>query len=130
MKSQKITVIIFFLILALVPILIFCLPKEKFSQEENKFLTEFPSFSAENVLDRSFMNQFEKYAADHFPLRPMWIGMKTNVEHLSGKAEINGVFILKDRLIEKTDEMSEENIKKSIDAMNQFAKNYQGTTSL
>lgn len=130
MKYQKITIILFFSLLALMPLLIFLLPKQEFSQEENRYLADFPKLSLKTIADKEFMDGFDEYAADHFPLRTSWIGMKTQLEHLSGRKEINGVYILKDRLIEKTDEIDQENIRKSVKEMNAFAKRFSGSTSL
>ena len=56
--------------------------------------------------------------------------MKTHLEHLSGLKEINGVFVLKDHLIEKVDQIDSENIRKSVKEMNTFAKRFEGSTSL
>ncbi len=130
MKYQKITVILFFLLLAAMPLFIFLLPQKEFSQEENRYLADFPTFSLETIVDREFMDGFDQYAADHFPLRTSWIGVKTKLEHLSGKKEINGVYILKDRLIDKVDTVDQENIRKSIREMNAFAERFDGSTSL
>lgn len=130
MKHQKITAALFFLILAVVPLLIFLLPKQEFSQEENRYLADFPTLSLRSIADKEFMDGFDEYAADHFPLRTSWIGMKTRLEHLSGEKEVNGVYILKDRLIEKVDTLDEENIRKSIDEINAFAARFDGSTSL
>ena len=130
MKYQKITIILFFFLLALVPLLIFLLPKEEFSQEENRYLADFPKLSLQNIADKSFMDGFDEFTADHFPLRTSWIGMKTGLEHLSGEKEINGVYILKDRLVEKVDQIDEENIRRSVKEMDSFAERFNGSTSL
>lgn len=130
MKYQKITVILFFSLLSLVPLLIFCLPKKGFSPEENRHLADFPTLSLQSIADKDFMDGFDEYAVDHFPLRTSWIGMRARLEHLSGKKEVNGVYILKDRLIEKVDKIDDENIRASIKAMNDFAGRFDGSTSL
>lgn len=130
MKYQKITIVLFFFLLALIPLLIFLLPKQEFSQEENRYLADFPELSLEAITNKSFMDEVDVYAADHFPLRTSWIGMKTHLEHLSGLKEINGIFVLKDRLIEKVDQIDSENIRKSVKEMNTFAKRFEGSTSL
>lgn len=130
MKFQKITVILFFFLLALIPLLIFLLPKEVFSQEENRYLADFPTLSLRAIADKEFMDGFDEYAADHFPLRTSWIQMKTGIEHLSGQKEVNGVYILNDRLIEKVDTIDEDSVHRSIKEMNIFAERFGGSTSL
>ena len=130
MKFQKVTVILFFFLLTLIPLLIFLLPKQEFSQEENRYLMDFPALSLQSIANKNFMDGFDGYAADHFPLRTSWIKMKTGLEHLSGAREVNGVYILKDRLIEKVDTIDEDSVRRSIKEMNIFAERFGGSTSL
>ena len=130
MKHQKITILLFFLMLVMVPLLIFFLPKQDFSQQENRYLADFPEISLQAIADQEFMEGFDQYVADHFPLRTSWIGMKTELEYLSGQKEVNGVYILNDRLIEKIDEIDKQNVHQSIEAMNSFAERFRGSTSL
>ncbi len=126
----RVTGLIFLLIIFVTPILIFAVPKPAFSEEENKYLARFPKFSAETLLDKSFMSGFEDYAADHFPARPQWIALQTRTLLTLGRREVNGVYILKDRLIEKLDEPDAELVNNSTEAMREFAGRFSGSTYL
>ena len=76
------------------------------------------------------MTGFEDYAADHFPARSAWIGMQTRFQLLLGQREINGVYVLKDRLLERVDPPTGKNVANSVLAMSQFAERFDGTTYL
>ncbi len=122
--SHKITVAIFFVLLILLPLLTFLVPKDRFSENENRYRTEIPAPTAENIFDRSFMDNFEKHFADYFPWRESFIGAKTRLELLAGKKESGGVFILPDRLIEKYASPNLDTIHQNVDAINRFADYY------
>lgn len=75
------------------------LPDAAFSQNENRYLSQMPkpSFgSAGNVLTGEFMEDFETYVNDQFPLRDQWVGLKSFSERLSGKKANNGVYFAAD----------------------------------
>ena len=65
----------------------------KFSESENRVLSQFPKLSISSVVDGSFMKGFETYLTDQFPLRDNLISVKTFADRLVGKNEENGVFI-------------------------------------
>ncbi len=71
-------------------------PDRDFSPTENRYLALLPSFSTESVLDGEFMDDFESYTTDQFPLRDLWISVKSWTERLTGKQENNGVYFGKD----------------------------------
>ncbi len=108
----------------------FLIPKEKFSEDENKYLASFPAFSVSSIRDKTFMSGFEEYAADHFPFRSSWIGLQTRLQLLLGQKEINGVYILKDRLLERVDPPAGSNVANSVLAMSEFAQRFDGATYL
>lgn len=118
-----ITCIIFFAVLITFPVITVFTPKEKFSDMENRTLQTMPEASAKTIFDRSYMNKLETYISDHFAGRLSWIKGKTAVETAIGKYERNGIYILKDRLVEKIDEPDYTLIDKSIAAINTFAEN-------
>lgn len=122
-KTQKrITALIFLLIVIFLPFITLVSKKENFSELENRVLSKKPEFSLENWFDKSFMNDFESYVSDHFSGREKWITKKIDIELMTGKKEINGVYITDDRLIEKIPEPDNDCIKRSVDTINNFAK--------
>ena len=55
-------------------------PKQTFSEEENRALEEIPQLSLENLADGSFMSSAESYVGDHFMLRQAFISLSTTVK--------------------------------------------------
>ncbi len=70
------------------------LPDRDFSEQENRYLTQFEAPTLENVFGENgeFMADFEKYVNDQFPLRDSWIHLKAWSERLLGKQENNDVY--------------------------------------
>ena len=57
----------------------FCLmPDKDFSESERRLLQQFPEISLKTVFDGSFMDEFEAYAQDQFPLRDAFRGLKSS----------------------------------------------------
>lgn len=119
--TRTITIVLFFGMLIAFPVITVFSHKDSFSQVENRNLSKMPEFSVEGVKDRSYMKGLENYLSDHFVLRSQWIGLKSESELAVGKKEINDIFVLNDRLVEKFDTVNETSVKKSIDAINKFA---------
>lgn len=119
--SKIISFLLFFGLLLILPILTVVLPKEKFSETENRNLASLPKFSVENVFNRKYMNGLETYLSDHFIGRTTWIKGKTMLELMEGKKESNGVFITEDRLMQKLPTPNTVENDKSIAAINNFA---------
>ena len=70
----------------------FILPDREFSEQENKNLTLFRAPTWETVRSGEFMEKFEKYYNDQFPLRDQWVQMKAYSERALGKQENNKVY--------------------------------------
>ncbi|MCL1788822.1 MAG: DHHW family protein [Oscillospiraceae bacterium] len=112
---QKILVILFTLICVALPVLTFIfIPKEPtpFSENENRFLSasvkpdlsgyikNFFTKKPNNIKSKQFMNGFDSWFADRFILREDWIVLQNELETLQGKTEINGVFIVGDKMLQ------------------------------
>lgn len=112
-------------------------PDADFSEEENRPLAKFPSFSVESLLDGSFSDGINTYFADQFPIRDLFVGIKGVTETASLKGENNGVLLGKNgqlavRLftmyksrLERTEDMDyyySDTVAMSIDALNAYAE--------
>lgn len=96
-----------------------------FSEEENRVLVTMPKFTIKGFLSGDFVENYTKYVEDNFAGRKGFVSIKTNLEKLSGKTEINSVFIGEDgQLFEKFEEGPEEETKAKIDAINSFSEKY------
>ena len=131
MKPNKLTanIAIFAVLLILLPALTLFLPKKTFSENENRYLQEFPVPTLKTIKDKSFMSAFEKFFSDHFVLREQWIQLKNQMEIATNKKEINGVYLTEKRLIEHQ-ELNEDIIQQNTEAINSFAEKYKKPTFL
>lgn len=104
-------------------------PDVKYSEAENRVLTQLPKLDIGNVRDKSFMTDLEDYTADQFILRDWWIRLKVNCELLTEKREFNGVYLGKDQyLMQIPTEPDQKNVQDNLDAMNQFAEQNKNLT--
>ena len=103
-KHKIITVALFALMSLVIPVitLINCFSNQGrvFSENENRYLQDFPELSIDSIIDKKFTPDFEKYFSDRIFLREQWIGLKNNFDKLLGKSEIKGVFTADGRMIE------------------------------
>ena len=119
--SSLINCVVFFALLITLPVVTALLPKKERSEMENKPLQKMPSISAKTVFNRKYMNDLETYISDHFVGRTSWIKSKTVLETSLGKRERNGIYILKNRLVEHIADPDYDSIDKSVNEVNKFA---------
>ena len=122
------------------------LPKKEKSENENRYLADFPSAINEKKLetaknpadvwnsvkwkyinDRSghaFKDDFETYLSDHIVRREDWVKASNRIQTLSGKKEINGVYTLDNQMIQTFKEYNADDVNNSINAMNAFAERF------
>ena len=86
--------------------------------------------SAAAVADRSAMEQTEDWLADHFPLQSSLTAMHTRLELLTGRREVDGVYVLADRLLERQGTIPEKTVSLSAQAVSDFATGFRGAVSL
>lgn len=146
MTPAKLTIALFTVITLAVPVVTAVLPKQERSENENRTLAEFPDLvdhtkmdKAENLGDAvgaikwdyitvrdkdSWMDDFETYFSDHLVGREDWVRTKNEIEKLAGKKEINGVYTLGDQMIQVFKEYNQDDVLKSLNAMNKFAETH------
>ncbi len=96
-----------------------------FSEEENRTLATMPKFTIKSFLSGDFTEEYTEYVEDNFAGKKGFVSIKTNLETLSGKTEINSIFIGEDgQLFEKFKEGSEEETSAKIAAINSFSEKY------
>ena len=94
-----------------------------YSERENRYLAKLPSVSVQSVLDGSFMDDWETYLSDQFPLRDWCVTLRSNALSLLGQTRINGVFIGSGGyLIPKDDEVDYNKIDEQTEAVNAAAE--------
>ncbi len=122
--SKKILATVFFAMLAVFTLATYLMPKSSFSELENRALASPPPFGIDSIFDKSFMDQTEKYLADHVFLREPIAKTKTAIELAIGRREIGGVYVCDDRLIENIAQPDAETSASNASAINAFAAKY------
>lgn len=68
-------------------------PAETYSESERRALEDFPQLNAETLLSGKFMEKFESYAQDQFPLRDGFRRLKAlTALHLFRQQDNNGIY--------------------------------------
>lgn len=102
-------------------------PEKRFSENENRFLAEFPKYTNDKLINGDYMNGLGEYINDQFVFRDNWISLKTLSERAMLKPDINSVYFAKDDyLIEKHNksDVSEEQAEKNKERLIEFVKKY------
>lgn len=107
-------------------------PVRERSESENRTLAQKPEFTLESLFEKDetkrYTRKYEAFLTDQFIGRDAWIGIKTRVERMLGKTDINGVYFAKDGyLITRTDAdaIDTEQEGKNIAALAAFLERYQ-----
>ncbi len=129
---KKIGIALFFVILIGLPVMTFThLPKDKkpFSENENRYLEEYPEVSLETIKSEDFMNGFDKWFSDRFYGRENWISTKNKVETALGKSEISTVYTKDDQMMQLISTNSDigtgcdyKDLDKNVNVINTFAE--------
>ena len=99
----------------------FALPRERFSEEENRVLSDFPHASLYSVADGSFFKRLSAFYSDRVPLRSFMIRAKAVCELGSGKRQNGGVLYLDGgRLVDRCEYATLDTLKANLDAMADF----------
>ena len=84
---------VFFAPLILLAVLTLLLPSKTFSVNENRPLAQRPVLSVSNIQTGNIQSGLSDYLSDQFPLRDFWIGASAALKKLSGRKEINGIYL-------------------------------------
>jgi hypothetical protein len=130
---KPVLVLLFAVLITTLPITSFAfMPRSEpiFSENENRYLTRLPSFTASNITSRRFMQGFDEWFADRFTLREDFIILQNNLESLQGKTEINGVFTANDRLILAWRREPEPHFARLLESVDSFAERHSVKSSV
>ena len=93
--KQKILSISFVLFLTIVFILNIFIKDIDISSSERRRLEKFPKITAENVMDGSFMEDFDLYTIDQFIFRDTFRTIKANINYnIFQKLDNNGIYVI------------------------------------
>lgn len=117
--------LLFFLLPVIVLVSSIILPDTGFSEKENRILASRPALKLDQIISGVYEKQFETYENDQFPLRDMWITLKTTTDRLMGKVEENGVYLGKNGyLMEAFNAPSQTQYDATVNAMTSFAQKH------
>lgn len=122
-KINIVFISIFILIITLVPVIMAFTEDKEFSENENRYLSNKPKISINNILTGKYFKNFEKYVDDQFIFRDKLYEIKTQIQILVGNKDINGVYLAKDNyLIEKKseNEIDKRKLQDNINKLNEF----------
>ncbi|MGF9977428.1 DHHW family protein [Viridibacillus arvi] len=121
-KTERILVLGFVGTLFLLLLIFFILPKQKFSELENRYLQGIPQLTWNNIWSKKYAEDVEIFITDHFPFRDKWISVKSTVEQSRLQQENNDIYKGKDGyLFEKFSEPNYMQIQKYTESINEFA---------
>lgn len=124
MKKLKIVLIILFLVMLYGGTMAtFAVDKREYSVTENRELARKPKLKLKRILNGKYQKKYEKYLSDQFPLRDGWVDLAVHMQVISGKKDINGVYIGKDGyLLEKQEEgdFDKDKVRENIKCLSSF----------
>ena len=101
------------------------MPKQSFSENENRVLAAMPEFSFASLWDGAFRTGFEAWFADHFAGRDTWSALHHLVETAAGRKDSGGVYLgREDHLFLIPTAPEAENVKNLSEAINAFTEAY------
>lgn len=92
-KNAFFTIAVIAVIILVFTVADFCREDRIYSETENRMLASRPAVSRENILSGKYAEEYEEYVTDQFVSRDKWIGIKTQMDILLQKKEINGVYL-------------------------------------
>lgn len=93
-KKDIVLCILFLLLIGGGFLLCLFLPKAKYSDSERRMLSPMPKWSAQGIWSGRFMSDFENYAADAFPFRDSFRGIKAlTAQNIFARKDNNGIYV-------------------------------------
>ena len=98
---------------------------EDFSQSERRKLSAFPEFTGKTVLNGSFMDKFETYTLDQFPIRDGFRQMKALFSYrVLNMKDNNGIYLVGDHVAKMEYPLNEQSLHGAVEKFNKIQKKY------
>ena len=121
--SKILTIVLFLGMMYGLTIVNVLAPQRTFSDNENRVLEQMPQLSLKNIFSGSFDTQFEKWFADQFVGRDIWISIKAGTKLASGGIQNNDVYFGKrDHLIGRFVKASDKTLENNAAKINEFSE--------
>ena len=111
----------------------FVTPDRLFSESENRILASKPEFSGEALQQGTYTEDYETYVTDQFVGRDKWIAVKTYMDILLQKKDINGVYLAEDNYLmeqHKPEDYPEELEEEKLELLEQLVQRWDATVML
>ena len=94
--QKKITGIVILVMIAALSVMTLVMPKKEYSENENRYLADFPALSWQSIANTSFMDGLESYLSDHFAGRDPFMTVRTCYERITWRNQVNGIYMCDD----------------------------------
>ena len=125
-KVKNITVsILFAAVLTAMSLFAWLKPADDYSMVERRPLDQFPKLNGSTILNATFMNSFEDYALDQFPMRDAFRAIKAfTALNIMGQMDVNDLYY-KDGVISKVEyPLKEDLVEHATDTFNTIFDKY------
>lgn len=121
-KASTIFLIVLWGVLALSAWLV---PSRDISQAERRPLAQRPECSVQTLLNGKFMEDFEDYALDQFPLRDAFRRLKARVHYqVLCQKDNNGIYLAEDSAVKQEYPLHEDSVDHFLERMNRLYEKY------
>lgn len=95
------------------------------SDTERRKLKQFPEISLNNIIDGSFMEDFDEYTTDQFVFRNKFRNIKANINYnLFRKIDNNGIYVINDYIFKTEYPTNIKSIDNFINKINSIGNNF------
>lgn len=106
-------------------------PVKEISEAERRPLAKRPEVSAQTVANGSFMEKFEDYAVDQFPMRDTFRRIKSMFHtYALGQKDNNGIYIADGYAVKQEYPINENSVEHFIERMNYLRDKYLGDSKV
>ena len=123
MKKKNIPLIAgFCLLLAVINLSFFLLPKQEFSTNEKRVLQSAPKFSWNRLANGSLFSSIDSYISDHFSGRDFWVGFNAYYQQFCGLNAAGEIYQGKDGWLMERPVEPGKTFQDNVQVLEQFAK--------
>lgn len=123
--KHKVSSMILMALWAVLAIWAWCSPSEETSDAERRPLAQMPEISADAVLEGSFMEDFEEYSLDQFPIRDSFRQLKSLFHYnVLNQSDNNGIYIADGYAVQQEYPLNEASVSHALERLRNVYENY------
>ncbi len=100
----------------------FVLPKESYSAQEKRMLSDFPELNAETLFNGDFQKNLDTWMSDHIPARNFFVGLNADYDLISGRNGSKGIYLGTDGYLFPKPVTESETLMKNAGYIKEFAE--------